>query len=102
MQGIGRIACDVPRFGCGRLPPTAALSDLETAAIEQPLRATSRLLRTLTREQTLDAEDMRAVLAAGVSREQIEDALAVGFAFNTILRPWSGTRRRSARACCGV
>ncbi len=92
----------MPRFGCGRLPPTAALSDLETAAIEQPLRATSRLLRTLTREQTLDAEDMRAVLAAGVSREQIEDALAVGFAFNTILRPWSGTRRRSARACCGV
>jgi hypothetical protein len=27
---------------------------------------------------------MRAVLAAGVSREQIEDALAVCFAFNTI------------------
>jgi hypothetical protein len=26
---------------------------------------------------------MRAVLAAGVSREQIEDALAVCFAFNT-------------------
>jgi hypothetical protein len=29
---------------------------------------------------------MRAVLAAGVSREQIEDALAVCFAFNTIGR----------------
>jgi hypothetical protein len=29
---------------------------------------------------------MRAVLAAGVSREQIEDALAVCFSFNTIDR----------------
>jgi len=29
---------------------------------------------------------MRAVLAAGVSREQIEDALAVCFSFNTIGR----------------
>jgi len=31
-------------------------------------------------------EDMRAVLAANVSRQQIEDALAVSFAFNTIDR----------------
>jgi hypothetical protein len=29
----------------------------------------------------------RAVLAAGVSRAQIEDALAVGFAFSTTDRP---------------
>jgi hypothetical protein len=29
---------------------------------------------------------MRAVLAAGVSREQIEDALAVCYAFNTTNR----------------
>jgi hypothetical protein len=29
---------------------------------------------------------MRGLLAAGVSREQIEDALAVFFAFNTIDR----------------
>ena len=36
--------------------------------------------------RALEADDMRAVLAAGVSREQIEDALAVGFAFNTIGR----------------
>ena len=42
-----------------------------------------RMLRKLTREHALNADDMRAVLAAGVSREQIEDALAVGFAFNT-------------------
>jgi alkylhydroperoxidase/carboxymuconolactone decarboxylase family protein YurZ len=29
---------------------------------------------------------MRAVLAAGVSRQQIEDALAVAFAFDTTAR----------------
>jgi uncharacterized peroxidase-related enzyme len=62
---------------------SAALSDLETAPIEEPLRATLRLLRKLTREHTVDVDDMRAVLAAGVSRQQIEDALAVCFAFNT-------------------
>lgn len=44
------------------------------------------LLRKLTREQTVDADDMRAVLSAGVSCEQIEDALAVCFTFNTIDR----------------
>lgn len=65
---------------------SAVLSDLETAAIEEPLRATLRMLRKLTREQSVDADDMRAVLAAGVSREQIEDALAVSFAFNTMSR----------------
>jgi FAD/FMN-containing dehydrogenase len=35
------------------------------------------MLRKLTREHAVNADDMRAVLAAGVSREQIEDALAV-------------------------
>jgi uncharacterized peroxidase-related enzyme len=62
------------------------LSDFETAAIEEPLRATLRMLCKLTREQAVNAADMRAVLAAGVSREQIEDALAVCFSFNTIGR----------------
>jgi hypothetical protein len=32
------------------------------------------------------AEDMREVLSAGVSRQQVEDALAVCAAFNTIDR----------------
>ena len=41
------------------------------------------MLGKLTREGTLRADDMRAVLSAGVSPQQIEDALAVGFAFNT-------------------
>lgn len=62
---------------------SAVLSDLETASIEEPLRATLRLLGKLTREHAVNADDIRALLAAGVSREQIEDALAVCFAFNT-------------------
>jgi uncharacterized peroxidase-related enzyme len=62
---------------------SAVLSDLETAPIEEPLRATLRLLGKLTAEQAVTADDMRAVLAVGVSREQIEDALAICFAFNT-------------------
>jgi uncharacterized peroxidase-related enzyme len=65
---------------------SAVLSDLESASIEEPLRATLGMLRKLTREHAVDANDMRAVLAAGASREQIEDALAVSFAFNTTNR----------------
>jgi hypothetical protein len=34
----------------------------------------------------VNADDMRAVLAAGASRQQIEDALAVCFSFNVIGR----------------
>jgi AhpD family alkylhydroperoxidase len=65
---------------------SAVLADLETAPIDGPLRTTIRMLRKLTREHAVDADDMRAVLAAGVSREQIEDALAVGLVFNTVDR----------------
>ncbi len=62
------------------------LADLETAAIDEPLRATLRMLAKLTRGHAVHPDDMRAVLAAGVSRDQIKDALAVCFAFNTIDR----------------
>lgn len=62
---------------------SAVLSDLETAPIEEPLRATLRMLGKLTREHTVNADDMRTMLAAGVSHAQIEDALAVCLAFNT-------------------
>ena len=65
---------------------TAVLADLETAPIEEPLRATLRMLGKLTREHAVTPDDMRAVLRAGVSPEQIKDALAVSFAFNTINR----------------
>jgi len=44
------------------------------------------MLRKLAREHTVGPDDMRAVLAANVSRQQIEDALAVSFAFNTLDR----------------
>jgi AhpD family alkylhydroperoxidase len=69
---------------------SAVLSDLDTAldigAIEEPLRATLLMLGKLTREYAVDVDDMRAVLAAGASCQQIEDALAVCFSFNVIGR----------------
>jgi uncharacterized peroxidase-related enzyme len=65
---------------------SAVLADLETAPIDEALRATIRMLRKLTREHAVDADDMRAVLGAGVSPEQIEDAVAVCFVFNTVDR----------------
>jgi uncharacterized peroxidase-related enzyme len=65
---------------------TAALADLDSAPVEGPLRATLRMLGKLTREGKVDAEDMREVLAAGVSPQQAKDALAVCAAFNTTNR----------------
>ena len=64
----------------------AVLADLESAPVEDGLRATLRMLGKLTREGTADAEDVRQVLAAGVSRQQVTDALAVCAAFNTTNR----------------
>jgi uncharacterized peroxidase-related enzyme len=60
----------------------AVLADLESAPVEDGLRATLRVLGKLTREGKVGAEDMREVLSAGVSRQQVEDALAVCAAFN--------------------
>jgi uncharacterized peroxidase-related enzyme len=64
----------------------AVLADVESAPVAEPLRATLRMLGTLTREGTVGAEDVREVLAAGVSPQQVEDALAVCAAFNTTNR----------------
>jgi uncharacterized peroxidase-related enzyme len=64
----------------------AVLADLDSADIDDGLRATLRMLGTLTREGTVSAADMRAVLDAGVTREQVEDALAVCAAFDTTNR----------------
>jgi uncharacterized peroxidase-related enzyme len=61
----------------------AVLADVDSAPIEDGLRATLRMLGKLTREGTVSADDMREVLAAGVSPQQIRDALAVCAAFNT-------------------
>jgi len=60
----------------------AVLADLESAPVEDGLRATLRMLGKLTREGKVGADDMRHVLPAGVSRQQVQDALAVCAAFN--------------------
>ena len=61
----------------------AVMADLDSAPVEEPLRATLRMLGKLTAEGELSPGDMREVLAAGVSAEQVQDALAVCAAFNT-------------------
>ena len=61
----------------------AVLADLESAPVEEPLRATLRMLGKLTAGGQLSAPDMRQVLSAGVSTQQVQDALAVCAAFNT-------------------
>jgi uncharacterized peroxidase-related enzyme len=61
----------------------AVLADLDSAPLDERLRATLGMLGKLTSEGTLSADDIRAVLSVGVSHQQIEDALAVSFAFNT-------------------
>ena len=65
----------------------AVLADLETAPIAEPLRATLRFLRKVTREhERVTPDDVRVLLEAGVTRAQVEDALNVSFAFNVITR----------------
>ena len=72
------------RQACQDGPKVAAvLADLDSAPVEDGLRATLRMLGKLTREGKVDADDMRQVLSAGVTRQQVADALAVGAAFNT-------------------
>jgi alkylhydroperoxidase family enzyme len=62
-------------------------ADLATAPIAEPLRATLGFLRKVTREyDKVTADDVRPLLALGVTRSQIEDALNVCFAFNVITR----------------
>ena len=65
----------------------AVLADLDTAPIAEPLRATLRFLKAVTRDHAaVTPDDVRALLAAGVTVTQIEEALAVAFCFNVITR----------------
>jgi len=65
----------------------AVLTDLDSAPIAEPLRATLAFLRKVTRDHgAVTADDVRALRALGVTRAQIEDALDVCFAFNVITR----------------
>ena len=80
---VGAHSATAARAYQDRESVAAALADLDSAPIEEGLRATLRMLDKLTSEGTLSVDDIRAVLSAGVSHQQIEDALAVSFAFNT-------------------
>ena len=61
----------------------AILEDRETAPIAEPLRAMLRLLETFTlRPGELTPESVRAVLATGVTSEQVRDAFYVAYLFN--------------------
>lgn len=65
----------------------ATLDDYSTAPIPDGLRATLRFLEKMTREPgELDADDAGAVMAAGVTRSQLTDAVAVATLFNIITR----------------
>ena len=60
------------------------LDDYRTAPIDEKLRAMLGLLETFTlNPEQLDANRVREVLDAGVTREQIRDAFYVAFLFNT-------------------
>jgi alkylhydroperoxidase family enzyme len=66
------------------------LADHTTAPVSDQVRATLGLLKKVTESTrtgvAVTADDMRAVLATGVTRDQIEDALHVAFCFNVITR----------------
>jgi alkylhydroperoxidase family enzyme len=67
----------------GRQAVDAVLADLASAPIGEPLRATLGLLRKVTRDHAaVTADDIRPLLAFGVTRSQIE----VAFCFNVITR----------------
>jgi alkylhydroperoxidase family enzyme len=71
----------------GQAKVDAALADLTRADLPVGLRATLELVAKVTRDHAaVTAADIRPVLAAGVTRAQIEDALEIAFAFNVITR----------------
>jgi AhpD family alkylhydroperoxidase len=64
----------------------AALTDLDGSSLANPLRATLTMLRTLIQSRTLRPADVHEALAGGVTVAQLEEALEVAFAFNTMNR----------------
>lgn len=61
--------------------------DWRTAPVADPLRATLGFLEKLTlRPEALTAADADAVLAAGVSKDALVDAIHVAALFNMIVR----------------
>lgn len=71
----------------GNGPVQAVLADLASAPISEKLRATLAFLAKVTRQHgEVGVDDVRALIALGVTRAQVEDALNVCFAFNVITR----------------
>src|SRR5262245_46141644 len=65
----------------------AVLANLETAPIDEPLRATLAFLRKVTRDHAgVTAADVEVLLGHGLSKAKIKDALDVAFCFNVITR----------------
>lgn len=65
----------------------AVLADYRTAPISEKLRATLALIEKLTlRPAEVGPEDMAPLRAAGLSDEEIEDAIQVCSIFNVINR----------------
>jgi uncharacterized peroxidase-related enzyme len=65
----------------------ACLTDYHTAPIPAPLRATLTVLETMTSHPgELRADQARAALETGVTRQQLVDAAAVAALFNIITR----------------
>src|SRR6202012_6163610 len=60
---------------------SAVLSGLDSASVEEPLRASLLMLGKLTREHAVSMNELRAVLPPGASRYRIEAARAVCFSF---------------------
>ncbi len=59
------------------------IEDPEAAPIDEKLRATLRLLRKMTLTPAeLGPDDVRAVLATGVTKQAVEEAMQVAFLFN--------------------
>jgi AhpD family alkylhydroperoxidase len=70
------------RFCVGAHTATAGRA-YQNPALVAPLRETLRMLGTLTRDGDVSATVMGKVLDAGAAPQQVLDALAVSFAFNT-------------------
>jgi alkylhydroperoxidase family enzyme len=65
----------------------AALADYHAAPISDRLKVTLGFLEAMTlRPAELTTENAKAVFAAGVGAEALEDAVAVGAIFNIITR----------------
>jgi len=71
----------------GNAKVDAVIADVATAPITEGLRATLGLLKKVTQAHgDVTAKDIEPLLALGVTRSQIEDALAVCWCFNVITR----------------